>query len=212
MKQHLVVEGKDYYFIGELCKAHFPIPKGFNKGNQKTFLIGGNGYDKTLVDFSDALKSTDLTNIGLIVDADFKGVDNRFQEILGVLSSHFDTKIEKKTLYTEGGIVEILGVKIGIWIMPNNQDNGYLEHFIESMIENEDVILNEAKGKVAELMSKDYCRFTEIKSQKAILHSWLAWQETPGLPFGTALRAGYFNKEKETIVPFLNWIEKTFEF
>jgi hypothetical protein len=61
-------------------------------------------------------------------------------------------------------------------------------------------------------MSKDYCRFTEIKSQKAILHSWLAWQETPGLPFGTALRAGYFNKEKETIKPFLNWIEKTFEF
>jgi hypothetical protein len=147
MKQHLVVEGKDYYFIGELCKAHFPIPKGFNKGNQKTFLIGGNGYDKTLVDFSDALKSTDITNIGLIVDADFKGVDNRFQEILSVLSNHFKTKIEKKTLYTEGGIFEIDGVKIGIWIMPNNQDNGYLEHFIESMIENEDVILNEAKGK-----------------------------------------------------------------
>jgi hypothetical protein len=212
MKQHLVVEGKDYYFIGELCKAHFSVPKGFNKNNQKSFLIGGNGYDQTLIDFLDALKATDLTNIGLIVDANFKGVNHRFREILYILSSHFKTKLDEKSISTEGALFEIEGVKIGIWIMPNNVNNGYLEHFIESMIENNDIILKEAKGKISELMSKDYCRFTEIKSQKAILHSWLAWQETPGLPFGTALRAGYFDKEKESVKPFLNWIKNTFEF
>jgi hypothetical protein len=29
MKQHLIVEGKDFYFIGTLCSKHFPRPLGF---------------------------------------------------------------------------------------------------------------------------------------------------------------------------------------
>ena len=212
MKQHLVVEGKDYFFIGELCKEHLPIPTGFNKGNQKEFLKGGKGYNETLIDFSDVLKTNELTNVGLIVDADYKGVNNRFNEILNIVSKHFGEKIEKSPLNTEGVVFEKDGLKIGIWIMPNNVDNGYLEHFIETLIEQDDWVLNEAKGKVDELLLNKDCRFTDVKKQKAVIYSWLAWQESPGLPFGTAMKAGSLNPHSDSAQPFLNWIKNTFEF
>ena len=212
MRQHLVVEGKDYFFVGELCKIHFPIPSGFNKGNQKEFLKGGKGFNETLIDFSDVLKTNDLTNVGLIVDADYKGIAGRFQEILNIISKHFDEKIDKIVLHTEGVTFEKDGLKIGIWIMPNNADNGYLEHFIENLIEQDDWVLNEAKDKVDDLLTKEHCRFTEIKKQKAIIYSWLAWQESPGLPFGTAMKAKSLNAHSESAQPFLNWIKNTFEF
>ena len=95
---------------------------------------------------------------------------------------------------------------------PKNADNGYLEHFIENLIEKDDWVLSEAKDKVDELLTKDDCRFTEVKKQKAVIYSWLAWQETPGLPFGTALDAGYLNHKKVFLQPFLNWIGRSFQF
>ena len=120
MQQHLIVEGKDYYFIGTLCRKHFGRPIGFTKATEKEFLKGGNGYDKTLNTFIDAFDNPDMT--------------------------------------------------------------------------------------------KDYCKFTEFKQQKAIIYNWLAWQQSPGLPFGTALEAGFLSAEKASLQPFLNWIGRSFQF
>ena len=115
-------------------------------------------------------------------------------------------------LHTEGVTFEKDGLKIGIWIMPNNDSDEYLEHFIEHLIEQDDWVLNEAKVKVDDLLAKEHCRFTEVKKQKAIIYSWLAWQESPGLPFGTAMKAKSLNPHADSAQPFLNWIKKTFEF
>ncbi len=212
MRQHLIVEGKDYFAIGDLCKLHFAIPKGFTAKNQKEFLKGEKGFDDTVKDFINAFDSPDLTNIGLIVDADFKGVEKRLKFILTELSDKLKIDFSKKSLSNEGLTLDYEGIKIGIWIMPNNADNGYLEHFIENLIEQDDWVLNEAKGKVDDLLLKENCRFTEIKKQKAVIYSWLAWQESPGLPFGTAMKAKSLNAHAEAAQPFLNWIENTFEF
>jgi hypothetical protein len=212
MRQHLIVEGKDYFAIGELCKLHFPIPKGYTEKTQKEFLKGGKGFDETLNDFINTFDTPDLTNIALIVDADFKGVNDRFKAILSALSEKMKVDVSKYMLSTEGVVIEANATKIGIWIMPDNQNNGYLEHFIEMMIEENDDILHEAKSKVFDLLTKEYCRFTDIKSQKAIIYSWLAWQETPGLPFGTAMKAGALNRNADSVKPFLKWIERIFEF
>ncbi len=95
---------------------------------------------------------------------------------------------------------------------PKNADNGYLEHFIENLIEKDDWVLSEAKDKVDELLTKDDCRFTEVKKQKAVIYSWLAWQESPGLPFSTAMKSKSLNAPAEMAQSFLNWIKNTFEF
>jgi hypothetical protein len=212
MSQHLIVEGKDYFAIGELCKLHFPIPKGYVAKTQKEFLKGGKGFDDTLLDFINAFDAPNVTNLGLIVDANFKGVENRIKHILSVLSEKLQCDFTAFHLTNEGISFEYQGIKIGIWIMPNNRDEGYFEHFIEMMVDTKDPILKDAKAKVAELLSSDYCRFTRAKQQKAVIYSWLAWQETPGLPFGTAMKTGSLNRDAVLVKPFLNWIEKTFEF
>lgn len=213
MKQHLYVEGSDFYFIGKLCATHFPIPKGFTKETQKQFLKGGGGYTDVLPRFINSLDTADLENVGLIVDADFRSIEKRFNEIRTKLSQKISRDLSSYTLNTEGVVIEEVGLpKIGIWIMPDNQSDGYLEYFIEQLINENDTILQEAKTAVEDLMLKEYCRFTSFKKQKAIVHNWLAWQETPGLPFGSALDAQYLNSHAEAVQPFLNWIKNTFEF
>jgi hypothetical protein len=212
MGQYLLVEGKDYFAIGELCKAHFPLPKGFNQRNQREFLKGGKGFEETLIDFVNVFDTPNLKNIGIVLDADFKGVEKRFRYILSALSDKLKHDFDTIKLSNEGVSFSYKDIKIGIWIMPNNQNDGYLEHFIETMIDEKDDILIEVKEKINELMTKNYCRFTKFKTQKAIVYNWLAWQETPGLPFGTAMTAGLLNTKSESVKPFLNWIKNTFEF
>jgi hypothetical protein len=214
MNQLLYVEGKDYFFIGSLCRKHFPPPKGLDaKKGKDNFLKGGGGYTQTLDKFIEAFNTPDLTNIGLIVDADFRKIEGRFAEIMAALSKKLNRDLSKYTLNTEGlTIVEEGLPAIGIWIMPDNTNNGYLEYFVEQLIDDNDDILPIVKSMIDDLMQKDYCRFTDFKKQKAIIYTWLAWQETPGLPFGTALDAKYLNPNKEALKPFLNWIEQTFQF
>ena len=178
MNQLLYVEGKDYYFIGTLCEVHFPKPKGI-KG-KADFLKGGGGYDQTLDKFIEAFDTPELTNIGLIVDADFGALDARFSAIIAALSKRLNRNLSKYTLNTEGvTIIEKDLPTIGIWLMPDNTHNGYLEYFIEQLIEKEDDMLALAKSTVEEIMKQKYCRFTDLKKQKALIHSWLAWQEIP---------------------------------
>jgi len=45
---------------------------------------------------------------------------------------------------------------------------------------------------------------------KSTLHTWLAWQETPGLPFGTALRAEFFRHDTEDALRFVAWFRRLF--
>ena len=211
--QLLYVEGKDYFFIGQLCKMKFPTPKGFTENSAKQFMKGGSGYPEILDRFLTGLDTPNLTNIGLIVDADFGKIEGRFSSILAALSQKLKRDLSKYRLHTEGVTIVEEGLPtIGIWLMPDNTQDGYLEYFVEQLIPNVDVILPLAKSAVADLMTKDYCKFTEVKQQKAIIYNWLAWQQSPGLPFGTALEAGFLSAEKASLQPFLNWIGRSFLF
>jgi hypothetical protein len=212
MNQLLYVEGKDYYFVGALCRKHYPSPKGMGE-SKSGFLKGGGGYEQTLDKFILAFDTPELTNIALIVDADFGKIEGRFEEIKAALSKKLNIDFSKYTLNPEGVTIVENGLPtIGIWLMPDNVNNGYLEYFIEELIDENDDILSAAKYTVNDLMTKEYCRFTDFKKQKATIYTWLAWQETPGLPFGTALEAKYLNPNKAYLTPFLNWIGRTFQF
>ena len=213
MKQHLIVEGKDYYFIGALCKKIFARPSGFSEKTERQFLKGGSGYTDTLNTFIDAFDNADLTNIGLIVDADFGALETRFEAIMSALSKKLNRDFSEYTPNTRGVTIVKEGLPmISIWIMPDNVNNGYLEHFVEKLIDEDDEILAVAKSTIDDMMTRKYCRFTNFKKQKVLVYTWLAWQETPGLPFGTALEAKYLNPNKESLKSFLNWIERSFQF
>ena len=48
-------------------------------------------------------------------------------------------------------------------------------------------------------------------TMKAVLHTWLAWQEEPGLPYGTAIRARYFRHDSPVAECFVKWFRRVFE-
>ena len=53
-------------------------------------------------------------------------------------------------------------------------------------------------------------RFSDNDADKAVLHTWLAWQEEPGLPYGTAMRARFFRGDSPAAQAFVTWFRKVF--
>ena len=78
--------------------------------------------------------------------------------------------------------------RVGIWMMPDNQMKGILETFLTSMIPKPNALFDHVEASVAAIPDSER-RFTPAKKPKAIIHTWLAWQEDPGMPPGLAITA-----------------------
>ncbi|MEN9898791.1 MAG: hypothetical protein RLZZ66_2440 [Pseudomonadota bacterium] len=67
---------------------------------------------------------------------------------------------------------------IGLWIMPDNENEGMLEDWIKASIHpNEQILLTQVKTVIDSLDPK---KFKPIHRSKAEVATWLAWQEQPG--------------------------------
>jgi hypothetical protein len=51
-------------------------------------------------------------------------------------------------------------------------------------------------------------RFHDVDRDKAQLRTWLAWQDPPGLQFGTAIRAGKFNPNHASFDLLIAWLQQ----
>jgi len=101
------------------------------------------------------------------------------------------------------------GARIGIWLMPDNSSSGSLESFLGRLAPRTQPIWTYADGVTTEARRQGApCR--EQDHAKSVLYTWLAWQEKPGLPFGTALKAGLFEADHEDAVRFVAWFRRLF--
>jgi hypothetical protein len=99
--------------------------------------------------------------------------------------------------------------KIGVWLMPDNRAHGELEHFLQTLIPPEDACwphAQEATKRAKEIGAP----FPDNKAMKAGIHTWLSWQENPGLPFGTAITAAYLSHDSPEASSFVAWFKKLF--
>lgn len=96
------------------------------------------------------------------------------------------------------------GTRVGIWIMPDNQRTGALEDFLRDLIRQGDQLLSHSENSTekAKLLG---AQFSDTNTKKAVLHAWLAWQETPGLPYGSAIRAHYLQVDSAAAEQFVAW-------
>lgn len=215
MKQILIVEGKDAIVLSKLCKLRsLPPPTGYSNPEkyQTEFVRESGGIDNALLNFEEAL-GQEFGNIGLVVDANDNGPDSRWAKIKSILSGYFSEETLKAIApKPEGIVVQEQGLpSVGIWIMPDNQSPGYLEHFVAGMIPDGDKVWGFAEITVGQLEREEFCRFKAAKHQKALVHTWLAWQEEPGKPFGTALESKYLDANAPAVEPFLKWMKRTFQ-
>jgi hypothetical protein len=152
--------------------------------------------------------STDRS-VGFVLDANGAIVD-RWRAVCGRLGA---AGLELPPHAPAGGYVaesRTFKARVGVWIMPDNVTNtGRLEDFVRTLVPEGDVLMEPAQAATDQAVQLDR-RFPPLDRLKAVLHCWLAWQEEPGRPFGTALTARYFRHDSDVALTFVDWFQRLF--
>ena len=99
--------------------------------------------------------------------------------------------------------------RVGVWIMPNNQTSGILEDFLHFLVPQPNILFDYAKASVAAIPEGER-RFKQLAEPKAVIHTWLAWQEEPGRPFGTAITARFLDPSVTEVDVLVAWLKRLF--
>ncbi len=199
----LMVEGAD----DKNSIIHFMKRQGLDWGRipGAPWVDDQHGVERLL----DALPTASKTfrRLGIVCDADLV-VSDRWRALrdrLAGASVHLPEAPD-----AQGTLVDLPGGRrIGVWLMPDNARPGALEDFLRWMVDERDAIWNyadeatkEARTRGAPLSERDFL--------KGRIHSWLAWQSEPGLPFGTAISAGFLKSNAPTTAAFESWFRSLF--
>lgn len=204
--QQLLVEGNDdLYVISSLCKK-FEIKKSFE-------IEDCGGKDKLLEQLPTLLKgSGNLNTIGVVLDAD-TDLNKRWKEVCNILKISGKYKNIPETCDKNGTIIfpiEEDDIKVGVWLMPNNNDKGMLEDFVSFLISEDDKLLPKVNKALSEIEEEKLNQYKEIHKSKARIHTWLAWQEDPGTPMGLAITKKYLSTTPVICQDFISWLNKLF--
>ena len=97
--------------------------------------------------------------------------------------------------------------RVGVWIMPDNRNPGILEDFLRFLVPWQDALFPHATNIVESLPVQ---RFSDNDRPKAVMHTWLAWQNSPGRPYGTAIAAGFLNASASQANDLASWLNRLF--
>jgi len=200
----LLVEGTDdKHVVMHLCNHH-------QLGHIDEIADQG-GVDKLLSSFPVRLKESDVNALGVVVDAD-TDMHSRWQSLRHHLSAAGypdlpEAPIEQGTVLNPP--VKTIYPKVGIWLMPDNTTNGILEDFLRFLVPVPNPLLAHAKTSIEQIPASER-RFAAKDDAKALMHTWLAWQEEPGKPFGTAIMARYLDADVQQATQFADWLKRLF--
>lgn len=204
----LLVEGKnDQHIVWALCKQ-YAVPETFTVEIPKSEVDSG-GVDKLLSSIAIYVLEPGLRSLGIVIDADERPQD-RWRSIQNHLSEAGYSGIPDVPDRRGMILTAPLRPRIGVWMMPNNALTGSIEDFSRLLIDSADPLLLTAEETVASLEQRNIQRFRPTHRSKALLHTWLAWQDPPGMPMGTALTAKALNPESPLATQFVDWIQRLF--
>jgi hypothetical protein len=201
----LIVEGPDdEHVVKHICAQRNlgKIDKIDSRGGKENLLDG----------IGVRIKESNIGSLGIILDAD-TDLCACWQSIVHRLRKAGYPHVPD--LPDPGGTVlpphdELLLPRLGIWLMPNNELPGILEDFLKFLVPEDDQLLAHAEMALSNLPMP--VRFTELRRPKALIHTWLAWQEEPGKPFGQAISARYLDVSLPSAHIFASWLQRTFFF
>ncbi len=102
---------------------------------------------------------------------------------------------------------ESLLPRAGVWIMPDNKTSGSLEDFLRFLVPQSNALFDHAVSSVGNIPSR---LFSQSDEPKAVIHTWLAWQEEPGLPYGTAITARFLDPDVPQVDLLVSWLKRLF--
>lgn len=202
----LLVEGNDdQHVVWALCEKH-NIPESFD-------VIDCESVENVLKAFEVRLKIADNNQrIGIVVDADIN-LKSRWDSIVSVLKKTGKYDCESIELSQDGLILEPTDTtypQVGIWLMPDNNQNGMLEDFMTALAIPDDVLMKKSEDVLTELETEGIQKYKPVHRSKAKIHTYLAWQDAPGRPMGQAITANILNADSELAVKFANWLKELF--
>lgn len=212
MAQRLIVEGKDGYVLSALCKAQgLALPSGYHGRAYENFVVNAGGISQISDAIKVALLDPTTTNIGIVIDANQVGVSGRQQSILAAIRRAYPDYNGSIEVGERGWSAEIKsGLTLGLWIMPDNRNSGYLEHFLTQLIRPDNPRLALANRFLEQAIAEELEGFKDARHQKALLSLFLALQEEPGMNYQTAVAKGVFNHRHPSAQDFLTWFAETF--
>jgi len=194
----LLLEGTDdCYIIKKFCEDdNIAVNFGF---------CNCRGDSNLLKQLNAFLLANDKDIIGVILDAD-NNVDARYQEI----------KDKVKKFYTlpkdmpKGGLVhtEKGRPKLGVWIMPNNQDNGALEEFYLTLAT--DIDTDFIDNVITQAENKKLTSFKSQHRKKVIMHTYFSWQDSPGSPLHASINKIALDNNQNIAKAFSAWLVQLF--
>jgi hypothetical protein len=105
-----------------------------------------------------------------------------------------------------GGFIHDGDKKIGVWVMPDNNRQGYLDDFLLNLIPKDDELHKIANQTVEQIISKGFRKFKDQYKSKAILRTWLAWQDVPGHPYGLSITRNFYDLDTPECNQFIAWL------
>ena len=201
----LLVEGRDdKHVLKHICG---------NRGLPRLDLIKPLGnVERLLENFPVRLRASNEEGdaVGVVIDAD-TDLDARWQSIHSRLLEGRIHECAINCLTPNGTILSppngSLLPKAGIWIMPDNKTTGILEDFLRFLIPQPDALLDHVMCSVNSVPEQ---RFTDLDRPKAVIHTWLAWQEEPGRPYGTAITAKFLDPSLPQADILASWLKRLF--
>ncbi len=199
----LVVEGPDDKHVLWAILARYQFDPRFTIQEE-------GGLQKLIDRASLRLKpGTDLERFGIVVDAD-ADIRARWQKIRGLLLERAGCEAVPENPDPAGTVLDRVDhPRVGVWIMPDNSLPGMLEDYLSFLVPAGDLLFERARRCVDEIPVEER-RFAEAHTSKALLHTWLAWQDDPGTPLGQAITKRYFDPDAPQVGHFLAWLTRLF--
>jgi hypothetical protein len=224
----LLVEGRcDFVFLDNLCRllgvhASIKIPGDCDVGN-----IKGGGVSKIpkiLPELLHEIEDGNIKKLAVVADADHTGISGgfleRWDQLTGPIAEvDYDIGSPPTQAYEGSCFEHPEGLPpLGLWIMPNHKDDGMLEDLVKKtvcegqqrdLLEKAEKCLNELPVKLFEPQGRSH------RLAKAIVYTWLAWQEKPGQDLMSTLdiqkpEKNLINLHSPEIKAFTNWLNRVF--
>jgi hypothetical protein len=97
--------------------------------------------------------------------------------------------------------------RVGVWLMPDNRIDGKLEDFVAFLVQPNDTLWAYGIASIAGLPER---RFRDVDETKTRMHTWLAWQDEPGIQMSHAITKGLLRNENMATRHFLTWLHAVF--
>ncbi len=152
----------------------------------------------------------DLSALGVVADAD-QSVEDEWRALRNALHTYEDQRAPI-SLPSDGWIgmvstVDDHEIPAGIWIMPDNDREGALEEFVMELVPDDDGLWPYSEEVIQDLPEQ---RFSDADEGKALIHTWLAWQETPREPIGRAISQDVLRSDADLAAQFVDWVQRFF--